>query len=112
MDAQVEDLLPIIGRVARSGTVTEMIEAITILKNSEFQKIEKCQNYMMKYWLPLTEVSKVDMLFFGEMLIFYTFLVFSWFFISFITSIHYLFSESSYKNPKVHTKTASCFFVV
>ena len=63
---------------------------------------------MMKYRLPLTEVSKVDMLLYWEMLMFCTFWVFSWFFISFITYIHYLFSESSYKNPKVRTKTASC----
>ena len=100
--------ITIIRRVARSRTATEMNEAIKNLKNSEFWKIEKFQNYMMKYWLPLTEVSKVDMLLYGEMLILYTFWVFSWFFISFITYIHYLFSESSYKNPKVRTKIASC----
>ena len=40
-------------------------------------------------------------------LFFYTFRVFSWIFISFISYIHYLFSESYYKNPKVRTKTAS-----
>ena len=50
-----------------------MNEAIKNLKNSEFGKIEKFQNYMMKYWLLLTDVSKVDMLFNREMLIFYTF---------------------------------------
>ena len=50
-----------------------MNEAIKNLKNSEFWKIEKFQNYMMKYWLPLTEVSKVDMLLYGEMLIFIRF---------------------------------------
>ena len=66
-------MLPVIRRVARSRTATEMNEAIKRLKNSEFWKIEKFQNYMMKYWLPLTEVSKVDMLLYGEMLILYTF---------------------------------------
>ena len=60
-------------RVARSRTATEMNEAIKNLKNYEFWKIEKFQSYMMKYWLPLTEVSKVDMLLYGEMLILYTF---------------------------------------
>ena len=50
-----------------------MNEAIKNLKNSEFWKIEKFQNYMMKYWLPPTEVSKVDMLLYGEMVILYTF---------------------------------------
>ena len=50
-----------------------MNEAIKNLKNFEFWKIEKLKNYMMKYWLPLTEVSKVDMLLYGEMLILYTF---------------------------------------
>ena len=50
-----------------------MTESIKNLKNSEFWKIEKFQNYMTKYWLPLTEVSKVDMLLYGEMLILYTF---------------------------------------
>ena len=49
-----------------------MNEAIKNLKNSEFWKIEKCQNYMMKY-LVTSEVSKVDMLLYGEMLTFYTF---------------------------------------
>ena len=68
-----KDILPIIRRVARSRTATEMNEAIKNLKNSEFWKIEKFQNYMTKYWLPLTEVSKVDMLLYGEMLILYTF---------------------------------------
>ena len=68
-----KDILTIIRRVARSRTATEMNEAIKNLKNSEFWKIEKFQNYMMKYWLPLTEVSKVDMLLYGEMLILYTF---------------------------------------
>ena len=85
-----------------------MKEAIKNFKNSEFWKIEKFQDYMMEYWLPLTELSKVDMILFGEMLTFYTFSVFSYFFISFITYIYYLFSESSYKNPKVSTKAASC----
>ena len=66
-------MLPIIRRVARSRTTTEMNEATKNLKNSEFWKIEKFQNYMMKYWLPLTEVSKVDMLLYGEMLTLYTF---------------------------------------
>ena len=50
-----------------------MNEAVKNLKNSEFWKIEIFQNYMMKYWLPLTEVSKFGMLLYGEMLIFYTF---------------------------------------
>ena len=66
-------MLPIIRRVARSRTATEMNEATKNLKNSEFWKIEKFQNYMMKYWLPLTEVSKVDMLLYVEMLTLYTF---------------------------------------
>ena len=66
-------MLPIIRRVARSRTATEMNEATKNLKNSEFWKIEKFQNYMMKYWLPLTEVSKADMLLYGEMLTLYTF---------------------------------------
>ena len=48
-----------------------MNEAIKSLKNSEFWKIEK--NYMMKYWLPLTEVSMVDMPLYGEIFIFYMF---------------------------------------
>ena len=71
--SKIKDMLPVIRRVARSRTATEMNEAIKSLKNSEFWKIEKFQNYMMKYWLPLTEVSKVDMLLYGEMLILYTF---------------------------------------
>ena len=50
-----------------------MNEAIKNLKNSEFWKIEKLKNYMMKHWLPLTELSKVDMLLYGEMLILYKF---------------------------------------
>ena len=50
-----------------------MTEPIKNLKNSEFWKIGKFQNYKMKYWLLLTEVSKVDMLLYGKMLIFYTF---------------------------------------
>ena len=50
-----------------------MNEAIKNLKNSEVWKIGKFQNYMMKYWLPLTDVSKVDMLLYGEMFILYTF---------------------------------------
>ena len=66
-------MLPVIRRVARSRTATEMNEAIKSLKNSEFWKIERFQNYMMKYWLPLTEVSMVDMPLYGEMFIFYTF---------------------------------------
>ena len=66
-------ILPIIRRVATSRTTTEMNEAIKNSKNPEFWKIEKFQNYMMKYWLPLTEVSKVDMLLYGEMLTLYTF---------------------------------------
>ena len=82
-------------------TTAEMNEAIKNLKNFKFWKIEKFQNYI------LTAVSKVDIVLYGEMLIFYVW-VFSWFFISFITYIHYLFSESFYKNPKVGTKTASC----
>ena len=61
-------MLPVIRRVARSRTATEMNEAIKSLKNSEFWKIEK--NYMMKYWLPLTEVSMVDMPLYGEIFIF------------------------------------------
>ena len=75
MDAQIEkkDILPIIRRVATSRTATEMNEAIKNLKNPEFWKIEKLQNYMMKYWLPLTEVSTVDMLLYEEMLILYKF---------------------------------------
>ena len=75
MDAQIEkkDILPIIRRVATSRTATEMNEAIKNLKNPEFWKIEKLQNYMMKYWLPLTEVSKVDMLLYEEMLILHKF---------------------------------------
>ena len=66
-------ILPIIRKVARSKKAREMNEAITNLKNSEFWKIGKFQNYLMKYWLPLTEVSKIHMLLYGEMLIFYTF---------------------------------------
>ena len=50
-----------------------MNEANKNLKNSEFWKIKKFQNYMIKYWLPLTEVSKADMLLYGEMLMFYAF---------------------------------------
>ena len=50
-----------------------MTESIKNLKNSEFWKIEIFQNYMMKYWFLLTEVSKVDMLLYEKMLIFYTF---------------------------------------
>ena len=41
-------------------------------------------------------------------LFFIRFEYFPFFFISFITNSHYLFSESFYKNPKVRTKTASC----
>ena len=62
----------------------------------------------MKYWLPLTEVSKVDMPLYRQMLILYRFWVSSWFFLSLITYIQHLFSKSSYKNPKVCTKAASC----
>ena len=68
-----KDILPIIRRVATSRTATEVNEAIKNLKNPEFWKIEKLQNCMMKYWLPLTEVSKVDMLLYKEMLILYKF---------------------------------------
>ena len=69
--SKIKDMLPVIRRVARSRTATEMNQAIKSLKNSEFWKIEK--NYMMKYWLPLTEVSMVDMPLYGEIFIFYMF---------------------------------------
>ena len=71
------------------------------MENSEISKLYEI--------LVTSNWGKIHMLLYGEVLIFYTFWAFSWFFISFIPYIHYPFSESSYKNSKILTKTTSCF---
>ena len=65
MDAQIKkkDILPIIRTVSRSRAVKETNKTIKNLKNSEFWKISKFQNYLAKYLLSLIEISKVNMLF-------------------------------------------------
>ena len=63
MDTQIKkEILPTIRRVTGSRTATEMNEVVKNLKNFQFWKIEKLKNYMIKYWLPLVKVSKVNML--------------------------------------------------
>lgn len=50
------DILPLLRRIAHSKSIEHMNKAIADLKDSEFWKKEKLQNYITKYWLPLVEV--------------------------------------------------------